>query len=145
MFWKHEDMFLGCTKEYMNLVQKPPDKKPPGESHPDKSPPTISPQYESPEKKKPGAGFFLGLVDPNRNRLASTAYFVLISSIILGSLSSGDFGPGGFFPGGFLSGTFDWLPYTDVPTAHPWCSQPRSLYEWRELTRLTRINNNAAV
>ena len=31
-----------------------------------------------------GLDFFLGLVDPSRNSLASTAYFAIISSIVLG-------------------------------------------------------------
>ena len=79
----------------LNLGQKPHDKKPPN-----KSPPTISPRY-----KKIGAGFFLGLVDPSRNRLASTAYFSIISSITLGVLL-----PGGFCLGGILSGAFNRLP-----------------------------------
>ena len=35
--------------------------------------------------------FFLGLVDPSRKRLASMAYFTIISSIILWSLLSGSF------------------------------------------------------
>ena len=75
-----------------------------------KAPPTKSPWYKS-KKKKPGAGFiFLGLVDPSRNRLVSTAYFVIISTIILGGLLSGGFFPGGFCPGGFLDGAFDRLP-----------------------------------
>ena len=40
----------------------------------------------------------------------STAYFAIISSIILGGLLSGGFCPGGFCPGGFLSWAFDRLP-----------------------------------
>ena len=37
-------------------------------------------------------------MDPSRNRLASTAYFAITSSIILGGLLSGGFRPGGFWP-----------------------------------------------
>ena len=45
------------------------------------------------------AGIFLGLVDP---RIASAAYFAIISSITLGGLLI----VGGFCPGGFLSRGF---------------------------------------
>jgi len=55
------------------------------------------------QKKNQELDFFLGLVDPSRNRLALTAYF----AIILGGLLSG-----GFCPGGFLSGVFDRLSKT---------------------------------
>ena len=48
----------------------------------DKSPPTKSPRYKS-QKKKPGVGFFLGLVNPSRSRLASTAYFAKPGFIVL--------------------------------------------------------------
>ena len=73
------------TIKFWVIGQKPPDKRPP-----DKSLPKISPRYKSP--KKPGAGYlFLGLVDPSRNRLASTAYFAIIFSIILRGLLSGAF------------------------------------------------------
>ena len=65
----------------MVLGQKPPDKKPPDKSHsdkshPDKIPPTISPQYISPKKSPKNRCwiFFLGLMDPSRNRLVSSAY-----------------------------------------------------------------------
>ena len=58
-------------------------------------------------QKKTGLDFFIGLVDPSRNRLASTAYFAIISSIILGGLIVGGFCPGGFCSGGFFSGAFD--------------------------------------
>ena len=43
-------------------------------------------------------------MDPSRNRLASTAYFAITSSIILGGLLSGGFCPGDFCPGGLLTG-----------------------------------------
>ena len=43
-----------------------------------------------------GLDIFLGLVDPSRNRLASTVYFAIVSSTILGGLLSGDFCPGFF-------------------------------------------------
>jgi len=39
-------------------------------------------------KKKRVWIFFLGLVDTSRNKLASTAYFAIISSKILGGLLS---------------------------------------------------------
>ena len=45
--------------------------------------------------------FFLGLVDPSRNRLASTTYFEIISSIILGGLLSDGFFVRGLMVGGF--------------------------------------------
>ena len=99
----------------MVLGQKPPDKKPPDKSLPDKSRPTISLQYKNPNKT--GARFFLGLVDPSRSRLASTAYFAIISSIILWCLLSGGFCPGGLCPGGFLSGLLTGYPagiYSDI-------------------------------
>ena len=65
----------------------------------------------SPTKKHPGArNFLLGLVDHSWNRLASTAYFAIISSIILGGLLSESFCLGGFCPGAFFSGAFDQLP-----------------------------------
>ena len=59
-------------------------------------------------------------MDPSQNRLASTAYFAIVSSFVLGDictgglftgdLLSGGFCPGGFCPRGFLSGAFDRLP-----------------------------------
>ena len=88
MFYSYLNI-VEVTYIYMVLHQKPPDKKPP-----DKSSPTISPRYKSPPPKKSknrGWILFLGLVDPSRNLLASTAYFTIISSIILGCLLSGGF------------------------------------------------------
>ena len=80
--------------------QKTPRQKPPGQKPSDNKP-----WYKSPKKNQGLDIFFLGLVDPSRNRLVSTAYFPTISSIILGGLLSG-----GFCPGSFLSGAFDSLP-----------------------------------
>ena len=72
---------------------KAPRQKASDKSHPDKNPQTVSPRYKS--QKKIGVGiFFLGLVDRSRNRLASTAYFAIISSIILGGLLLEGFCPG---------------------------------------------------
>ena len=92
--WTHESRpligwfwnFLPLLRYQLQVLgQKPPDKKPPDKSHPDKSPPTISPRYKSPKKPKKNRGwiFFLGLVDSSQNRLVSTAYFAIISSILL--------------------------------------------------------------
>ena len=72
---------------YSNLGQKPPGKMPPDKNHPhknhpDKSPPIISPGIKA--KKNRCWIFFSGLIDPSWNRLASTTYFAIISSKILG-------------------------------------------------------------
>ena len=98
--------WLTTASMYINfkiLGQKPPDKKTPDTSHPDKSPPTISPRYKCHKKNRCWI-FVLGLVDPSRNRLASTAYFAIISSIILGGLFSGGFCPRGLCPRAFCRG-----------------------------------------
>ena len=59
----------------------------------------------SPSKNHPGPGYiFWGLVDPKRNRLASTAYFAIISSIILGAYCWGAFFWEDFDQGFFLRG-----------------------------------------
>jgi len=57
------------------------------------------------QKKTRSWIFFLGLVDPSRNRLALTAYFAIIL--------------GGFCPEGFLLGVFDRLYKT---CSYVWCT-----------------------
>ena len=88
----------------MVLVQKPPDKNSSDKSHPDKSPPTNSSQYKNPKNTR--GWIFLGLVDPSRKRLASTAYFAIISTIILGAYCRGAFVRAAFVRGAFYRGLF---------------------------------------
>ena len=45
---------------------------------------------------------FLGLVDPSRNRLVSTAYFGIVSSFVIGGLLSGGLMSGGICPKGLI-------------------------------------------
>ena len=98
----------------MVLGQKPPRQKATGQKPPGKSSPTISPRYKSPKKTK-GWIFFLGFVDPSRDRLASTSYFAIISSIILGNFLAEGFCLGGFLSGAFCRGLLTGYPQNDQP------------------------------
>ena len=80
---------------------------------PIQKPPYNKPRYKSTKKTRDWI-FFLGLVDPSQNRLASTAYFTIISLIILTGLLSGSFCPVGFCLGGSFSEAFDRLPWNQI-------------------------------
>ena len=84
--------------------------------------------------------FFLGLVDPCRNRLASTAYFPIIFSIILGGLLVGWLLSGGLFVGGFwpvtrnsLALRYMWQGLFHTGANHRWSlDSVRTLLQVRE-------------